>query len=134
MTDIPALAALTLSTLTPFLAKGGEAIFQGIGKDIWTLVKKPFTKDREKALLEKLEANPEDEQTQGAVLYKLQEFLEDHPEFAAELAALVSAPEAQQLARQISVINSENTVIDSDLKAGGDIIIGGSKHSDPKAE
>lgn len=134
MTDIPALAALTLSTLSPFLVKGGEAIFQGMGKDLWTLVKQPFTKDREKALLEKLAADPEDEQTQGAVRYKLEEFLEGHPEFAAEMAALVFAPETQQLAKQISVINSENTVIDSDLKAGGDIIIGGRKNTNSKAE
>lgn len=133
MTNIPALATLALTTLTPFLVKGGEAIASGIGKDLWGLIKKPFIKDRDKKLLEKLEENPEDAGTQGAVTHQLEGFLEDNPELAAALAELVNKPETQELAQQISVFNSENVVIGSDLKAGGDIIIGGSKDSDPKS-
>jgi len=38
-------AAITLAT--PYLLKTGESIAEGIGKDIWELIKKPFTKDKE---------------------------------------------------------------------------------------
>lgn len=37
-------AALTLAT--PYLLKTGESIAEGIGEDIWRLIKKPFTKDK----------------------------------------------------------------------------------------
>src|SRR4051812_15062542 len=37
--------AITLAT--PYLLKTGESIAESIGEDIWKIIKKPFTKDKE---------------------------------------------------------------------------------------
>ena len=40
--DFATLASMTISAIVPFLIKGGEEIAQGIGKDLWTLIKNLF--------------------------------------------------------------------------------------------
>lgn len=54
MMDPATLAAAAVAALAPYLAKGGEALASGIGKDLWELVKKPFKSDIDKKRLEEL--------------------------------------------------------------------------------
>ena len=41
------LITTAIALATPYLLKTGESIAEGIGEDIWKLIKKPFTKDKE---------------------------------------------------------------------------------------
>jgi predicted nucleotide-binding protein (sugar kinase/HSP70/actin superfamily) len=41
------LITTAIALATPYLLKTGESIAEGIGEDIWKLIKKPFTKDNE---------------------------------------------------------------------------------------
>ncbi|CAH0336813.1 hypothetical protein FVB9288_02535 [Flavobacterium sp. CECT 9288] len=45
------LITTAISLATPYLLKTGESIAEGIGEDIWKLIKKPFTKDKETEFL-----------------------------------------------------------------------------------
>ncbi|MEL6627790.1 MAG: hypothetical protein AAFQ92_19865 [Bacteroidota bacterium] len=130
--ELAAIASLTLTTLTPFLIKGGEAIAKGIGSDIWGLIKKPFQKNEEEDLLEEIQQAPEDDETRGAFKHQLKKFLKNDPELAKQLEEILTKSETQQAADTITLTNSQNAVVKSNLNAGGDIIIGGSKNSDPK--
>ena len=40
------LITTAIALATPYLLKTGEKIAEGIGEDIWKLIKKPFTKDK----------------------------------------------------------------------------------------
>jgi hypothetical protein len=111
--DFASIAGMALTALTPYLVKGGEEIAQGMGKNLWEFIKKPFVKDRDKALVEKLEKDPGDEETRGAVKYKLSEFLEDNPGFAKELDDLLKrmpAPSEQKTNIQ-TVSGTDNKAI-----------------------
>lgn len=44
------LITTAIALATPYLLKTGESIAEGIGEDIWKLIKKPFTKDNETQL------------------------------------------------------------------------------------
>lgn len=44
------LITTAIALATPYLLKTGESIAEGIGEDIWKLIKKPFTKDKEDQL------------------------------------------------------------------------------------
>ncbi|KAA6303273.1 MAG: hypothetical protein EZS26_000534 [Candidatus Ordinivivax streblomastigis] len=48
--DIITLATTALSLVTPFLIKTGEKFAEGVGEDIWNLLKKPFSKKEQKSL------------------------------------------------------------------------------------
>ena len=79
---------MAITTALTYATKGGEEIAKGIGKDLWELIKKPFTKEKDKALIHSLEQNPDDAQTKNIAEYKLVEFLEDDPALAIELDEL----------------------------------------------
>ena len=96
MMDPTALAAATLAALAPYLAKGGEALASGIGKDLWELVKKPFKSEIDQKKLQELELKPDDSKTQGKVEGKLEEFLTEDTQLAAQLAELLcSLPKSE---------------------------------------
>lgn len=44
------LITTAIAMATPYLLKTGESIAEGIGEDIWKLIKKTFTKDKENQL------------------------------------------------------------------------------------
>lgn len=44
------LISTAIALATPYLLKTGESIAESIGEDIWKLIKKPFTKDKETQL------------------------------------------------------------------------------------
>jgi len=107
--DSTQIATMAITAVTPYLAKGAEEIAKGIGKDLWELIKKPFeNKDRDKQLVEKLNEQPENEQTQGAVAYKLSEFLEENPTLASELDELLKKVTLTQKSNVQSITGSES--------------------------
>jgi hypothetical protein len=87
--DLALIAGAAIGAITPYLTKGGEALAEEAGKSVWELIKKPFTSDKDKALIGKLEANPADPRTQGKVEQKLEDLLEQHPEIAEQLNGLL---------------------------------------------
>jgi hypothetical protein len=109
--DIENLAAVALTTALSYVAKGGEEIAKGVGKDLWELIKKPFTKDRDKALLHTLEQNPDDVKTKNIAEYKLREFLEDNPALVRELEELYRRmPDSSQQKNNIQIVKGANNV------------------------
>ena len=61
--------ALTLAT--PYLKKAGEKIAVGVGEDIWKLIKKPFSKKDEVALITDVQTESEKEKLKVALLEKI---------------------------------------------------------------
>lgn len=105
------IAATAFSTVLPYLVKGGEEIAKGAGKDLWELIKKPFTKEKDKILIESLEQSPHDKKKQSVAEYKLTEFMEDNPMLARELESLCkripsSGPEKVNM---LSIQGTDNT-------------------------
>lgn len=86
--NIESIATTAIALALTYAAKGGEEIAKGVGKDLWEFIRKPFTKEKDKALIQTLKQNPEDEKTKGIAEYKLVEFLEDNPSLAKELEEL----------------------------------------------
>lgn len=102
--DIEHLVRMAITIALPYVTKGGEELAKGVGKDLWELLKKPFTKEKDKALIHTLEQNPLDVKTQNIVEYKLKEFLEENPALANELEELCKRTPAstqQKINRQI---------------------------------
>ncbi len=54
--------------ITLILTEGGKEIAKSMVKDLWNYLKKRFTKDKEKALLNDLEKNPEAKSLQQEVI------------------------------------------------------------------
>lgn len=86
--NIEIIATTAIAAALTYAAKGGEEIAKGVGKDLWELIKEPFTKEKDKALIQTLEQNPGDEKIKGIAEYKLVEFLEDNPSLAKEIEAV----------------------------------------------
>ncbi len=125
MIDPATLAAAAIAALTPYLAKGGEALASGIGKDLWELVKKPFKSDGDKKKLEELETKPEDRKTQGKVEGKLEELLAEDAQLAAQLAELLrSLPKSEGKTNTQTISGTGNIGI-QDVSGGSTIKIVG---------
>ncbi|VAV83828.1 hypothetical protein MNBD_DELTA01-601 [hydrothermal vent metagenome] len=118
---LESIAGAAIAAITPFLVKGGEAIATGVGKSLWKTIKKPFTSDKDKALIKELEKNPEDLKLQGKAEGKLEDLLADHPEIAEEISRLI--PEAEKEAA-ILIQNSKNVVTAPINSGGGNVHIG----------
>ncbi len=111
--DLSLIASAAVSFVTPYLAKGGEEMAAEIGKDIWTLMKKPFTSDKDKALIKQLQENPDDKKAQGKVELKLEELLEIHAEIAEQLNLLLSQIDQGERfsSKSMIVTGNKNTAI-----------------------
>ncbi|MBV6426133.1 MAG: hypothetical protein KIPDCIKN_00643 [Haliscomenobacter sp.] len=110
MMDPASLAAAVIAALTPYLVKGGEELAQGIGKDLWEQVKKPFKSDADKKKLEELKTKPEDAKTQGKVEGKLEELLAEDTDLAAQLNELLSRlPKSDGKTNTMTVTGDGNT-------------------------
>lgn len=74
--DISQIVIMVFSFATPFLLKSGEAIAEKLGEDVWSLLKRPFSEDAEKQLIEKVEKDPSNPQNklmlQNAFALKLE--------------------------------------------------------------
>lgn len=107
--DISIIAAAVL----PYLVKGGEKIAQEVGADLWELLKRPFTKEKDKQLLTKLENNPEDGSAKPVATYKIEEVLEEHPELAEKLQdVLKQYPSVVKHNQQVIHGNDNNAIQD----------------------
>ena len=93
-----ALAAYTMAK--PFLAKTGEGIARKVGEDIWNLIKSPFTKSGDKNIEVAALENFQEFQS------KLEHFVKNQPDFAAELSALVEKSKATLSGNSQQNVNS----------------------------
>ena len=113
---ITTLASSAVSVLTPYLKKGAEAIVGEAGKDLWNLIKKPFTSDKDKILLEEFAENSQDQKLQDEMKIKLEEFLEHNPELVEELQELLPKTEEEVKKINIQNITGNNNVAIQDIK------------------
>ena len=84
------LATIAVTSAIPFLLKSGEAVADGVGKDLWELIKKPFKSPTETILLKRLENNPNDKNSQEIVIKTLNELLKKNPEIAHQIEIVVN--------------------------------------------
>jgi len=54
--DITLIATAAMTLIGPYLQKSGEAFAKKAGEDLWNKVKKAFTRDKDKELVNKVEA------------------------------------------------------------------------------
>ncbi len=73
--------ALTLAT--PYLIKSGEKLAEGIGEDIWSWIKKPFTTEEEKEIVSNFEIDKDSEKLKTILLEKINDDIEFKQEFEA---------------------------------------------------
>jgi hypothetical protein len=97
--DTSTIVSQALTFLAPFLTKGGEELVSGAAKDLWQLIKKPFTTDKEKQLLRGLEKSPGDLEQRGMVKLKLTEKLDEDPHLLNEIVSLLAKLQSQQGAK-----------------------------------
>ena len=79
--EILTLINSAIELIYPYLLKTGEKIAEGIGEDIWKLIKKPFTKDKNT----EFEIDINNQQDKEKLLALLNEKLADDTEFKKEL-------------------------------------------------
>lgn len=109
--DISQIAATAIAAITPYLVKGGEEVAKGMGKDLWELIKKPFTSEKEQILVQQLEENPGDVKLQGKVEGKLEELLEANPSIAAQLQDLLAKmPAGAQIKQNTMSITGDSNM------------------------
>lgn len=124
--DTTTIATLTVAAVAPYLKQGISELSKGIGKDLWETIKKPFTKDSQKKALEALKENPNDKEVQTKVISKLEDVLEDNPDFANELKVLlekISKDEQASIIKQNTLTVSGNNSVGIQDVQGGSISI-----------
>jgi hypothetical protein len=103
--DIITLATAAISLATPFLVKTGEKIAEGIGKDIWNLLKKPFSKKEQ----EKLEADIQENSEKDKIIEVLIAKINSDQQYKAELEnAVIEAQKSLTAYNQQKIINNGN--------------------------
>ncbi len=102
--DIATLAFTAYTLAKPFLEKTGEGVARKIGEDIWTTVKKPFTKNRNDDI-EELAKNNESE-----FRLQLEKELNNNPQMAAELKEMVTQAQIMLNGNMRQNINSNDKV------------------------
>lgn len=75
------LITTAISLVTPYLLKTGEGIAESVGEDIWNLIKKPFTKDKEAEL--SIDINNQEEKDK--LIHQLTAKINKDPIFKHEL-------------------------------------------------
>jgi hypothetical protein len=115
--DITTIAAAMISTLVPYLVKGGEKLAEKITEEgfeqrdkIWNLTKRLFPED-ELTLLNLFAENPTDAKTQGKIEGKLEDKLQANPEIAQELTSLLKQIPAEMKTNSINIQGNYNQVI-----------------------
>jgi hypothetical protein len=85
------LITSAIALATPYLIKSGEKIAEGIGEEIWSLIKKPFTKKEET----EFSIDITKEEKKGKLIALLSEEIEKDNNFKIELQAAVDKGEKQ---------------------------------------
>ncbi|QBN17784.1 hypothetical protein [Flavobacterium nackdongense] len=97
-------SAITLAT--PYLIKSGEKIAEGIGEEIWNLIKKPFTKKDESVLA--IDITQQEEKDK--LINLLSEEIEKDIDFKIELQTAVEKGEKQLNAYYQQNINNNGNI------------------------
>jgi len=108
------LASAAIAAITPFLIKGGEALAEGVGKDLWELIKKPFKSPDEKAIVKQLEEKPNDRTSQNDAIKKLDELLRAYPDIARQIESLLE----KNPSLNIQNIKGNGNISFQDIKGG----------------
>jgi len=103
------LITTAIAMATPYLLKTGESIAEGIGEDIWKLIKKPFTKEKETQFT--IDINQQEEK-EKLVNLLLNEVGKDN-NFKQELEAAVEKGQKELNAYQQNINN--NGTIDKQI-------------------
>jgi hypothetical protein len=115
--DFTAIAAGIITSLVPYLAKGGEKLldkvvdegFEQRGK-IWEMTKGLFLEDN-LTLLNLFEEKPEDAKTQGMFELRLGDKLKDNPEIAETLDLMLKQIPAEIKTNSINIQGNKNKVV-----------------------
>jgi hypothetical protein len=110
MIDPIQLAAAAITVLTPYLAKGGEELTQGIGKDLWELIKKHFKSTLDKERLEKFQKMRGNSEIKAAVKTKLEDILAEDLEFAAILNDLLKRIPKPVIINTLDISGNDNII------------------------
>lgn len=108
-----------------FLGKGlASGLFSGIGKDFWEKIKDRFKSVKDKEVIEKFEANPEDIKQQGKVEMLLeQKMAEMSQSELLEIFQLFQKAKADN-PTIITISNSKNVANNSNFYVNGDFHLG----------
>lgn len=112
--------------LTPVILKlVGESALKSVGTDIWVSIKKVFSKEKDKLIIESLEQNPDDPKLQGKVEMRLAQLLEEQPEVAKRLENLINKFQNENSKNEsINISNSKNVFVNNSSNITGNVIIG----------
>lgn len=113
------LITTAIALATPYLLKTGEKIAEGIGEDIWKLIKKPFTKNKSA----EFDIDINNQQDKEKLLALLNEKLADDAEFKKELEIAVEKAQQElnayyqqninnngQIEKQINIQNNSGNI------------------------
>ena len=119
MIEYTELASIAITTLVPYLTKGGDAISAEVGKNLYSWIKEKLSLKNRQKDLEALNNKPEDPRVQGRLEVALEEILKENRVLVIELTKLVNAAKGE----------TGNTVIGTNINtgtitAGGSVIFG----------
>jgi len=100
------LITAAIALATPYLIKTGEKIAEGIGEEIWKLIKKPFTKDKSSEFSIDINNQHEKEKLIGL----LKEKLDNDIEFMTELETAVAKGQKELNAYYQQNINNSGQI------------------------
>lgn len=90
------LATQALAIITPLIIKGGEALAQGIGKDLWDSVKSLFKRNNKEEVLDNLVKEPKNDDIKEEVKFQLATILSTNDEAKMQLESMVVHYQNQQ--------------------------------------
>jgi hypothetical protein len=79
--DITLIATAAMTILGPYVTKAAGKVAEKVGEDLWTKVKKVFTKDKDKELVKKIEDNKVTKSDLVEIENSLVEHLKEESEF-----------------------------------------------------
>ncbi|OAV66752.1 hypothetical protein Barb4_02756 [Bacteroidales bacterium Barb4] len=104
--DIITLATTALSFVTPFLIKTGEKFAEGVGEDIWNLLKRPFSKKEQKSL----EANIQNDSEKDKIIKEIIAKINSDRQYKAELENAVIDAQKVLIAHNQQNINNNGNI------------------------
>lgn len=114
MTDASDISLLAVGFLSENLAKG---VLSAVGKDVWAFLTDIFSTEKAKIALQDFEKNPSDSVTQGKIIGKLEEILDENPLYGNQLEKLLAnAPTSYKVNTQ--TIKGNHNIVMQDVKNG----------------
>jgi hypothetical protein len=100
------LISTALTLATPYLTKTGEKFAEAVGEDIWKVIKKPFTKEKEEKLSPDLVQSENIEKLRERLLQRI----ESDKHFKSELEVAVTEGQKALNAYYQQNINNQGEV------------------------